>query len=86
MEQGEEFADIEARVRTFTNEIRRYLYIRCVEDTVSVAMVESFIHDLYAAMIRRPRDCTQERLCGYLASTAFYKVIWKRYKKISMGY
>lgn len=69
-----------ARLRSFVDETRRYIYNRCLDDGVSLASVDCFCHDLFVCMNRRSSDFGFVELLRMLNSKDFLEEIFLRYK------
>lgn len=67
------------RITAFIDEVRRYLYNECFNNSVTVVAIDCFCHDMFVCMNRTTTEYTFLELLRMLNSDAFLTEAFSRY-------
>jgi putative N-acetylmannosamine-6-phosphate epimerase len=68
------------RISAFVDEVRRYLYNECMNQSVSVVAVDCYCHDMFTCMNRTSSEYTFLELLHMLDSDTFLVEAFARYR------
>ncbi len=79
--QGELFTRRTERLHCFFEEVRRYLFNRCIDSNTSVVAVDVFSHELFIHFCKQPEHDFMSLLM-LLTSDDFLEETFSRYQNI----
>ena len=68
------------RIAAFVDEVRRYLYNECMNQSVSVVAVDCYCHDMFVCMNRTTTEYTFLELLKMLNNDLFLVEAFSRYR------
>lgn len=83
--QGDLFCRRTERLQAFVDEVRRFIYNECFNQSVTVVAVDCFCHDMFICLHRTDGDYTFVELLRMLSSDTFLNEAFTRYKSAALN-